>query len=118
MAFRYELCGGREDKEGLSSEEIAKEEVLEECGYKIDKLEKITTLVTGGKMTLYFGVVNESMRVNEGGGIDYEMIDLFFLPINEAKKFMFDESIPKRPGLMFAFCWFFHMRKEVNGNIK
>ncbi len=111
MAFRYELCGGREDKEGLSSEEIAKEEVLEECGYKIDKLEKITTLVTGGKMTLYFGVVNESMRVNEGGGIDYEMIDLFFLPINEAKKFMFDESIPKRPGLMFAFCWFFHMRK-------
>ncbi len=110
-AFRYELCGGREDKEGLTSEEVAKEEVLEECGYKIDKLEKITTLVTGGKMTLYFGVVNESMRVTDGGGVDYEMIDLFFLPVSEAEKFMFDESIPKRPGLMFAFCWFLNMKK-------
>ncbi|NPA81253.1 MAG: NUDIX hydrolase, partial [Epsilonproteobacteria bacterium] len=74
-AFRYELCGGREDKEGLSSEEVAKEEVLEECGYKIDKLEKITTLTTSGRMTLYFGIVNESMRVSQGGGVDYEMID-------------------------------------------
>ena len=26
LAFRYELCGGREDKEGLTSEEVAKEE--------------------------------------------------------------------------------------------
>ena len=42
LAIRYELCGGREDKEGLSSEEIAKEEVLEECGYRVDKLETVS----------------------------------------------------------------------------
>ncbi len=110
LAFRYELCGGREDKEGLTSEEVAKEEVLEECGYEVNKLQKITTFVTGGKMTLYYAVVNESMRVNSGGGVDYEMIDLFFLPLKDAKKFMFDENIPKRPSLMFAFCWFFNAK--------
>ena len=106
LAIRYELCGGREDKEGLSSEEIAKEEVLEECGYKVDKLEKITTLTTGGKMTLFYGEVDESMRVNSGGGLEDENIELVYLPVSEAKEFMFDESKPKRPALMFCFCWF------------
>ncbi len=106
LAIRYELCGGREDKEGLSSEEIAKEEVLEECGYRVEHLEKITTLTTGGTMTLFFGEVDESMRVHSGGGLEEENIELVYLPLSEAKAFMFDESKPKRPALMFAFCWF------------
>ena len=105
-AIRYELCGGREDKTGLSSEEVAKEEVLEETGYKVEKLEKITTLVTGGTMTLFYAEVDESMRVHNGGGLEDENIDLVYLPVNEAKTFMFDESKSKRPGLMFSFCWF------------
>ncbi len=105
-AIRYELCGGREDKKGLSSEEIAKEEVLEETGYKVDKLEKITTLVTNGTMTLFYAEVDESMRVNDGGGLEDESIELVYLPVSEAKAFMFDESKSKRPGLMFSFCWF------------
>ncbi len=113
-AVRYELCGGREDdKEGLTSEEIAKEEVLEETGYRVKEIQKITTLFTGGKMTLYYTEVDESMRETKGGGLDYETIDVFYLPVNEAEKFMFDETIPKRPGLMFAFCWFFNMRKQA-----
>ncbi len=110
LAIRYELCGGREDKEGLSTEEIAKEEVVEETGYKVDKLEKITTLVTGGKMTIFYAEVDESMRINCGGGLEDENIELVYFPVKEAKKFMFDESKPKRPALMFAFCWFFSNR--------
>jgi len=111
-AIRYELCGGREDKKGLSSQEIAKEEVLEETGYKVEKLQKITTLYTGSKMTLFYAEVDESMRVNSGGGVDYENIEVVYLPISKAKEFMFDETIPKRPALMFSFCWFFHMRQQ------
>ena len=110
LAIRYELCGGREDKEGLSSEEIAKEEVLEETGYKVDKLEKITTLTTGAKMTLFYAEVDDSMIVNSGGGLEEENIELVYLPVSEAKEFMFDESKPKRPALMFCFCWFFSDR--------
>jgi len=109
-AVRYELCGGREDKDGLSSEEIAKEEVLEECGYRVDKLEKITTLNTGGKMTLFYAEVDDSMIVNSGGGLEEENIELVYLPVSEAKEFMFDESKQKRPALMFCFCWFFSDR--------
>ncbi len=112
LAIRYELCGGREDKEGLSSEEIAKEEVLEECGYKVAHLEKITTLTTGGTMTLFYAEVNESMRVHSGGGLEEENIELVYLPVSEAKAFMFDESKPKRPALMFAFCWFLSNKCE------
>ncbi len=109
-AIRYELCGGREDKEGLSSKEIAKEEVLEETGYKVEQLEKITTLTTTGKMSLFYGEVDESMRVNSGGGLEEENIELVYLPVSKAKEFMFDESKPKRPALMFAFCWFLSSR--------
>ena len=110
LAIRYELCGGREDKEGLSSQEVAREEVLEECGYRVEKLEKIATLTTGGKMTLFYAEVDESMRINSGGGLEDENIELVYLPVKEAKEFMFDESKPKRPALMFAFCWFFSNR--------
>ena len=108
-AFRIELCGGRVDKD-LSLEQIAIEEVFEETGYKVDKLQKITTFYTTSKMTLYYVEVDESMRANSGGGVDYEMIEVIYLPIQKAKEFMFDENIPKRPALMFSFCWFLNMK--------
>ena len=107
LSMRYELCGGREDKSNKSSKEIAMEEVLEETGYKVSDLVKITSLATTSKMTLYYAEVDESMKVNDGGGLDYEDIELVYLPVDDAKEFMFDESKPKRPGLMFAFMWFF-----------
>ncbi|XP_059504908.1 uridine diphosphate glucose pyrophosphatase NUDT14 isoform X2 [Stegostoma tigrinum] len=41
----YELCSGIVDKPGLSLQQIAKEEVLEECGYDVpvESLQKITS---------------------------------------------------------------------------
>lgn len=41
----YELCAGLVDKPGLSLEEIARQEVLEECGYDVpaSKLKRITS---------------------------------------------------------------------------
>ena len=110
-AIRYELCGGRADK-NIPIEEIAKEEVLEEVGYKIDKLEKITTLTTTSKMHLFYTEVDENNKISSGGGIDDENIDVIYIPIEKAKEFMFDESKPKRPALMFCFCWWFHMKEK------
>jgi UDP-sugar diphosphatase len=108
-----ELCAGIIDKE-LSLEEIVKEEVEEECGYDIplSTIEKITSFHTsvgfaGSKQTLYFGEVEESMKVSEGGGVDHEQIEVVYVPIEEAKKLLYDESIAKTPGLMFAFMWWF-----------
>lgn len=41
----YELCAGLVDKPDLSLEEIARQEVLEECGYNVpaSKLKRITS---------------------------------------------------------------------------
>lgn len=108
-----ELCAGIVDKE-LSLAEIVREEVEEECGYDIplSNIQKITSFHTsvgfaGSKQTLYFTEVEESMKVSEGGGVDHEQIEVVYLPIDEAKKLLYDESIAKTPGLMFAFMWWF-----------
>jgi UDP-sugar diphosphatase len=51
------------------------------------------------------------MKVSEGGGIDDEQIEVVYLPRKEAKAFIYDESIAKTPGLMFAFMWFFEQNR-------
>jgi UDP-sugar diphosphatase len=110
-AIRYELCGGRADKD-MSIEDIAKEEVLEETGYKVQEIKKITTFTTSGKMHLFYTEVCNHDRQTAGGGVDYENIDVFYLPTKEAKEFMFDETKPKRPAMMFSLCWWFSMREQ------
>jgi UDP-sugar diphosphatase len=53
------------------------------------------------------------MKVNEGGGIHDEEIEVVYIPLVSAKKFMFDESFHKTPGLMMAFYWFFDTIKRA-----
>ncbi len=114
-----ELCAGIVDKE-LSLVEIAMEEIEEECGYSVDveRIEKITSFHTsvgfaGSKQMLYYVEVDERMKVSEGGGVDDEQIEVISLPVSDAKALMYDESIAKTPGLMFAFMWWFDkMRNE------
>ncbi|MCV6608622.1 MAG: NUDIX hydrolase [Campylobacterales bacterium] len=113
----YELCAGIIDKD-LSLEQIVKEEIDEECGYDVDvkDIEKITSFftnvgVSGGKQHLYFAIINESMKIHNGGGINDEEIILEFLPLEDGKKFIYDETKGKTPGLMFAFYWFFERIK-------
>ncbi len=107
-----ELCAGLVDKDN-SLIQITKEEILEECGYDVplEKIEKITSFYTavgfaGGQQTLFFAKVDERMRVDDGGGIDDEEIEVVFIPVNQAKTFIMDETISKTPGLMYAFMWY------------
>jgi len=108
-----ELCAGIVDKK-LSLVQIAQEEIEEECGYAVslDDIIKITSFHTsvgfaGSKQTLYFALVDESMKVSEGGGVDHEQIEVVYLPLKEAQALIYDEKIAKTPGLMFAFMWYF-----------
>jgi len=111
--YMYELCAGIVDKE-LSLKEIAQEEILEECGYDIplDSISKISSFYTsvgmsGAAQTLYYAQVEEHMYVNAGGGLNDEEIEVIYLSVTETKKFMFDESFQKTPGMMMAFYWWF-----------
>lgn len=113
-----ELCAGLIDKE-ISNEQIAKEEIEEECGYRVpvESLERITKTLSsvgtaGNSQIIYYTEVDESMRVSEGGGIHTEMIEVIELPIEEARSFMYDESIGKTVGLMFTFMWWFDKFKR------
>jgi len=113
-----ELCAGIVDKD-ISLAHIAQEEIEEECGYAVplENIEKITSFYTsvgfaGSKQTLYYAEVKESMRVSEGGGIDDEQIEVIGLPLADVKAFMYDESITKTPGLMFAFMWWLETKQN------
>lgn len=111
-----ELCAGLVDKE-LSLAQVAKEEVEEECGYSVplETIERITAFHTsvgfaGSKQTLYYAEVDENMKISQGGGVEGEMIEVITLPIAEAKALLYNESIAKTPGLMFAFMWWFEKK--------
>jgi UDP-sugar diphosphatase len=114
-----ELCAGILDKD-LTLAQIASEEIIEETGFKVDAddLEKITSFNTavgfaGTKQHLYYAEVDESCRVNCGGGVaGEELIDVVEIPLEQAREVMFDETIPKTPGLLFAFEWFLNKRSK------
>ena len=109
----HELCAGLVDKD-KSIEQIAKEEVFEECGYDVplQDIQKISSFYTsvgmsGALQTLFFAQIDSNMKVNDGGGLEEEDIEVIYIPIQEARKFMFDESYQKTPGLIMGFYWFF-----------
>lgn len=115
-----EMCAGIIDKD-KSLLQIAKEEIEEECGYSvaIDSIERITKVLSavgtsGSTQIIYYVEIDESMRINSGGGVDDEQIEVIEVPISKAKNFMYNESIGKTVGLMFAFMWWFENKKTLN----
>ena len=117
--YMYELCAGIVDKQ-CSNIQIAKEEILEECGYDVPlhAIEKISSFYTsvgisGTYQTLYYAEINESMKINEGGGLEDEDIEVITIPLKEAKHFMFDEQYQKTTGVSLAFYWFFDTKKDT-----
>lgn len=117
--FTYELCAGIVDK-NVSLEQIAKEEIDEECGYDVslEKIERITSFYTavgfaGAQQTLYYCEVDESMQEHEGGGIHVEDIEVVYLDVQEAKRFILDETKSKTPGIMYAMMWWFDRQQSA-----
>lgn len=113
LGYTYELCAGITDKPNKSLKQIAKEEILEECGYDVplEKIEKITEFYSsvgfaGSKQTLFVANIDNSMQKTKGGGVDDENIEVIYIPKEEAYSFIFDENYPKTSGIMFAFLWY------------
>jgi len=109
----HELCAGIIDKD-TTNIQIAKEEILEECGYDVplSNIQKINSFYTsvgisGTQQTLYYATCDDSMKVNDGGGLEDEEIEVLYIPVDKAKEFMFDESYQKTPGLIMGFYWWF-----------
>lgn len=112
--FTYELCAGLVDK-NKSLVEIAQEEIMEECGFNVpvECIEKVTSYLSaigtaGTEQTLFFAEVGEEMKMESGGGgsdHDGEAIEVLALPLSNIDAFMFDTSLPKSTGMLFAYQW-------------
>lgn len=110
QGFTYELCAGILDK-NLSLEETMREEIIEELGYKVDKIKKLTSYYdglgfSGNQQTIFYAKIKESMRISKGGGTPDEFIESVFIPKSEIMSFIFNEEYAKSTGLMFSVTWF------------
>ncbi len=114
----HELCAGLVDK-NKPIKQIAKEEVFEECGYDVPlkNIQKVSSFYTsvgmsGALQTLFYAQIDSTMKINDGGGLEEEDIEVIYIPLKKAKEFMFDETYQKTPGLMLGFYWFFDNFKK------
>ncbi|GFO35366.1 GDP-mannose-4,6-dehydratase nudk [Plakobranchus ocellatus] len=116
LGVTIELCAGIVDKD-LPCAEIARAEVLEECGYNVptDNFCKITSFrngseISGSLVTLYYAEVTDAMRESAGGGLaqEGELIEVVELSIKEARNLIYDETQNREPCLLVALQWFFH----------
>ena len=115
--FSYELCAGLCDKDKCNIE-IAKEEILEECGYDVEvsRLKKITSTwasvgTNAARQEIFYVEVTQKDKVSEGGGLEDEDIEVVAIPKNKVKEFIFDESIVLTPGAKFALMWWLYYKK-------
>jgi len=111
IGVTYEICAGIMDK-GKSERETMIEEIFEETGYAVGDVTPITSCYSGlgfgaNRQTLFYAEVSESMHTGQGGGVDEEDIELFFLPRERALDFALDASIVRAPSLLFCLFWHF-----------
>ncbi|KAG1685230.1 Transmembrane emp24 domain-containing protein 10 [Nymphon striatum] len=118
-----ELCAGIVDKD-LPLVEIAREEILEECGYDVpaSRLEKVSSYrsgvgIIGSIQTLFYAEVTDDMKINDGGGnlLEGELIDVVELTIEETKDMMNDEKIKQ---IFICVCLAYAQasgRRNING---
>jgi UDP-sugar diphosphatase len=117
-AFTYELCAGLCDKDGKPPQEIAAEEILEECGYSVDPaaIVPVTSAVSsagtaGASHFLFFARVGEKMRAQnqQGGGLAEtgEAIEVLALPFDSVDALVLDglSNLSMSPGLQFGLTW-------------
>ncbi|CAG9105708.1 hypothetical protein JYU34_018948 [Plutella xylostella] len=119
LGIALEMCAGIIDK-NKSIEEIAREEVLEECGYevKVSNLEKILSYrsgvgVEGAKQHFFYCEVTDDMKTAQGGGVDDEIIDVVEKTIPEIEEMLkSQETLASPPSCLFALMWFLHHKAD------
>lgn len=108
-----EFCAGIVDKK-LSLAEIAKEEILEECGYDVplSSLQFIGSYRSGvgtsaSVQTAYYCEITDEMKVTEGGGTEEELIEVIEMTVADVKKYVTQQDIVQSPpSFLFGIYWF------------
>ncbi|KPU72847.1 uncharacterized protein Dana_GF27776 [Drosophila ananassae] len=114
IGITLELCGGAVDKD-MSLVEIAREEVLEECGYDVhpDSIQLVFYYRSGigtssGRMAMYYCEVCDEQKITNGGGVENEVIQVVELSLSEAAKLVQTGATTNGgPTFLLALVWFF-----------
>jgi len=109
-----ELCAGCVDKHDKSLADIATEEVLEECGFKLSQpLEYVQTFhqaigMCGDKKAMFYAEVSEEDRVSNGGGVaaEGEMIEVVELSLDEVKEYLKHPDVNTNAATLYGLQWF------------
>ncbi|XP_065366198.1 uridine diphosphate glucose pyrophosphatase NUDT14-like [Calliphora vicina] len=113
LGVTMELCAGIVDKD-KSWQEIAREEILEECGYDVP-VERVQEVMTyrsgvgsqGSKQKMYYCEVTDADKCSSGGGVDDELIDVVECSIEEARKMVQQGSENNSPpSCLLGVMWF------------
>lgn len=120
LGVTLELCGGMVDKEGLLPAEIAREEILEECGFDVPlnrliEVFKFKSSVgpSSATQTMFYCEVTEEDRKTAGGGVDDEIIDVVEYGFPEAKKLVSKGiSTNSPPNFFLGIQWFLGQKRE------
>ncbi|XP_017039036.1 uridine diphosphate glucose pyrophosphatase NUDT14-like [Drosophila ficusphila] len=122
VGVTLELCGGAVDKD-KSVAEIAKEEVLEECGYDVptEDLELVYDYRSGigtssSSMSMYYCEVCDEQRISKGGGVDNEEIQVVEMSLEQSRKLVETGATTNGgPSCMVGLLWFFlHKAPKVS----
>ncbi|XP_037944065.1 uridine diphosphate glucose pyrophosphatase NUDT14-like, partial [Teleopsis dalmanni] len=114
LGITTEMCAGIVDKK-KSWVEIAREEVLEECGYDVcvDRLEEVLTYRAGvgshgATQKMYYCEVTDADKSESGGGVDDEVIEVMEHSLEEAKRMICAGATNNSPpGCLLGILWFF-----------
>ncbi|XP_058812992.1 uridine diphosphate glucose pyrophosphatase NUDT14-like [Topomyia yanbarensis] len=114
LAMTLELCAGIVDKP-IPWVEIAREEVLEECGYNVpvDRMEEImgfrSGVGTSGSLQkmFYVEVTDDDKVPSGGGGVDDEIIEVVEYSLEDARKLVQKGNmLNSPPGFLVGVLWF------------
>ncbi|KAH0947042.1 hypothetical protein HN011_001254 [Eciton burchellii] len=119
LGLSLELCAGIVDKD-KPLVEIAREELQEECGYKVpaSALKQISTYLSSAsasaRQTLFYVEVTDDMQVFPGGGneTEGELIEIVELSIPEIKDYIKSKKIQSPSSFLFGISWFLLNKPE------
>jgi len=109
-----ELCAGIIDK-AKTPREIARMEILEECGYDVplEQVEEVQNVLgsvgkSGGTLFMHYARVNDKMKTGLGGGLaeEGEMIEVVEVPVSEVKEMIKEPSLNSPTFTLYGIYWF------------
>ncbi|GAB6021102.1 hypothetical protein CHUAL_003735 [Chamberlinius hualienensis] len=125
IGVTLEVCAGIVDKD-LPLEDIARIEVLEECGYDVpsSNFYRISSHrsgvgVSGDIQTVFYVEVTDEMRVTAGGGnvSEGEMIDVVEMSIAELREYVKQDEVASPGGFLYLAYWFFANKASLYENV-